>query len=246
MVTLTQIPPAADVLLTWECDVGHHFVATPGEQRNRPTGERRRSVWCPECAELAINRPMLDPAKPRTVPPPRKPRGYCAKGHPLTSSNCRICRHAAAAADRVAVGDAFVSPWAPKPASAVEGDLRQRIEARFDVDLAFNAVKVARPFFTHLEVWPDLVLDPLRVAVELDTVGRHGLEHVGRRESIDKRKDRLLRAVGWEVIRIRLGKLQPLGPFDVCGSGVTEKLLDRVDDRLADIRGPLFVAAYRR
>ena len=28
-ITLTQVPPAADVYLLWQCDVGHQFVATP-------------------------------------------------------------------------------------------------------------------------------------------------------------------------------------------------------------------------
>jgi hypothetical protein len=146
----------------------------------------------------------------------------------------------------VPVGGAFVSSWAPKPASAVEADLRQRIGRRYDVDLTPNAVRVARPFFAHLEVWPDIVLAELAVAIELDTVGRHGLEHVGRREAIDRRKDRMLRAAGWEVIRIRLGKLQPLGPFDLCVSGVTAKLMPRLDEALAAIRGDLIVSAYRR
>ena len=47
-VTLTQIPPAADVWLLWQCDVGHQFVATPWEQRQRPGRSRRRSTWCPD------------------------------------------------------------------------------------------------------------------------------------------------------------------------------------------------------
>ncbi|WP_216832768.1 zinc-ribbon domain-containing protein, partial [Clavibacter michiganensis] len=59
-ITLTQVPPAADVLLTWQCDVGHVFVATPEEQRRRPGRERRRSSWCPDCAEAAAPRtPVL-------------------------------------------------------------------------------------------------------------------------------------------------------------------------------------------
>ena len=52
-ITLTQIPPAAEVLLLWQCDAGHLFAATPTEQRSRPGRERRRSSWCPECLALA-------------------------------------------------------------------------------------------------------------------------------------------------------------------------------------------------
>ena len=62
-----------------------------------------------------------------------------------------------------------------------------------------NAVRLAQPFFDHLEAWPDILLPELRVAIEYDSTGRHGLEHVGKREVADRRKDRLLRAAGWEV-----------------------------------------------
>ncbi|CAN5213679.1 hypothetical protein BH11ACT2_BH11ACT2_01810 [soil metagenome] len=245
-VTLTQIPPAAEVYLVWECEAGHRFVATPDEQRNRPSGQRRRSSWCPDCHALAVSRPTR--RRPVEAPAARIPRrcGHGSFRPPADTAGCAVCRHAAAGADRVAVGAAFVSGWAPKPASAVEGDLRQRMSLRYEFDLSCNAVRVARPFFAHLEVWPDLVIPELRVALELDTVGRHGLEHVGTREATDRRKDRLLRLAGWEVIRIRLGKLRPLGEYDLCASGVTKKLMERLDARLGEVRGDLLVRAYRR
>ena len=44
-ITLTQVPPAAEVYLLWQCDSGHRFVATPEEQRQRPGQSRRRSTW---------------------------------------------------------------------------------------------------------------------------------------------------------------------------------------------------------
>jgi hypothetical protein len=105
---------------------------------------------------------------------------------------------------------------------------------------------VRQPFFEHIEVWPDIVLPELRVAIEYDSTGRDGLEHVGRREPVDERKDRLLRAVGWEVIRIRTGKLPRLGPHDVPAAGVSGVLMDRVLDELRVIRGDLFVECYLR
>jgi hypothetical protein len=217
MITLTQIPPAADVYLVWECEVGHHFIATPQEQRMKPG--RTASL-----------------AKQRTV-----------------AGSGRAARHGRGAAARagrgapaLAVGTAFVSALAPRPASAAEARLRQCIGERFDVDLTPNAVRVGQPFFDRLEVWPDIIIDELRVAIEYDTLGRHGLEHVGRREPVDRHKDRLLRAAGWEVIRIRIGKLLPLGPHDIVASAVNAKLLDRIDDELCVIRGDLIVAAYRR
>lgn len=306
-IVLSQIPPAADVYLVWQCDVGHRFVATPSEQREKPGGpERRRSVWCPECARLAVpsapRRPVLetttygcgharderriepadeqrcplcrrldgsrltrDELVPLAIPsqrdeleaeslPGRRYRWQCDRGHPsweapiskvLEGRRCVVCRHAAAAADRVAVGDAFVSPHAPPVASAVEADLRERFGERYAFDLTKNAVRVAQPFFHHVEVWPDLVIPELRVAIEYDTIGRFGLEHVGRGQAKDERKDRLLRQAGWEVIRLRTRPLQLLGPYDVACSGLTGPTFQRLDDALCAIRGDLIVAAYR-
>lgn len=146
-------------------------------------------------------------------------------------------------------GDAFHSARAPRTASAAEAELRRRLAERFDLDLSpdrANAVAVNRPFFGRTEVWPDIVITELRVAIEYDTVGRFGLEHVGPREETDRRKDRMLRAVGWEVVRVRCGRLQPIGPYDVAASGVTNRLIHDLIERLCEVRGDLFVNAYLR
>ncbi len=375
-ITLTQIPPAADVYLTWQCEVGHYFIATPAEQRSRPGGGvRRRSVWCTLCTLLA-NPPRIAPAKPpvaerapgsplstpgapapgRTAPPKPPPRrrraatglpsshadatgnpgvqgtagsrgapgtvgGRGTQGsassrgtHGTTSSrgthgtagsrgtqgtagsrgthgtagggpgttaarpNWAGGRGRAAGVPRVesatpspgaevpgsiawlessgavidevptvrAPGQAFWSARAPKPASAAEAELRQRLGARLDLDLGLNAIAVRQPFFGKLEVWPDFVLAELAVAVEFDTPGRFGLEHLGSRLDVDRRKDRLLRAVGWEVVRIRCGSLPLLGEHDIAASGVSARLVDRLLDTLREVRGPFLVDAYLR
>ncbi|MBF4622241.1 zinc-ribbon domain-containing protein [Clavibacter sp. VKM Ac-2542] len=307
-ITLTQVPPAADVLLTWQCDVGHVFVATPEEQRRRPGRERRRSSWCPDCAEAAAPRtPVLtmanqvrwpgasplvagpvaggsvaDASGTSDGPPstaggsPRPRRGARdgrpavggtardrrgkdgtpsavgpaeRRGSPATATTPARARHSPAVCAKtpdLPVGEPFASACAPPPASAVEERLRQDLAARLDHTPGLNAVRLARPFFEHLEAWPDIVLPELRVAIEYDSTGRHGLEHVGRREEADRRKDRALRAAGWEVIRIRTGKLPPLGPYDLCVSGLTRRTVDQILERLREIRGPLFVDAYLR
>ncbi|MBO0985839.1 hypothetical protein [Rathayibacter sp. SD072] len=238
-IVLSQIPPAADVYLCWLCDAGHVFVATPDEQRMRPGRERRLSSWCPECAEAAAPRgpraaPMRlagEEAPPPAPVPPRRPtpgRTVCTKTPAL------------------AVGEPFASRCAPPPASAVEARLRALLAERLEFEAGLTAVRLSRPFFDHLEAWPDIVLGELRVAIEYDSTGRHGLEHVGKREEADRRKDRALRAVGWEVLRVRTGRLAPLGPFDLEASSVTAALADRVLERLREIRGPLLVGAWCR
>ena len=337
-ITLTQVPPAADVLLTWQCDVGHVFVATPEEQRMRPGRERRRSSWCPDCAEAAAPRtpvlPMADRvrwpgasplvagpvaggsaasagsasslSRPSPADSPRVRRGSrdgmpsargtgrdrrgkdgtpggaaragasatapaaapartapapaaaaagsapgpavrrSAPGSAATPARARRSPGVCAKTPDLPVGEPFASACAPPPASAVEERLRRDLAARLEHTPGLNAVRLARPFFEHLEAWPDILLPELRVAIEYDSTGRHGLEHVGRREEADRRKDRALRAAGWEVVRIRTGKLPPLGPYDLCVSGLTRGTVDALLDRLREIRGPLFVDAYLR
>jgi len=238
--TLSQIPPAAEVLLQWQCEAGHVFVATPAEQRDRPGQRRRRSAWCPECTRLALSRPnprvsvirdaqnQSQASARRPARPPRSARPLCDKTPALPT------------------GSPFVSVCAPKPASAVEAELRAGLETRLTQTTGLNAIRVARPFFDHLEVWPDIVLPELQVALEYDSTGRHGLEHVGKRQRADERKDRALRSAGWEVVRIRTGRLPALGPHDIVASGVTKKTYERIIDELRAIRGPLFVDAYLR
>ncbi|CAN5164003.1 hypothetical protein BH11ACT4_BH11ACT4_24900 [soil metagenome] len=216
-ITLSQVPPAADVYLLWECEVGHQFVATPWEQRQRPGRSRRRSTWCPECA--------------------------AGSGAGPERSATRLCGRTPA----LAAGEAFASLCAPRTASAAEALLRQKLDDRLEYTPGLNAIRVGRAFFDHLEIWPDIVLPELRVAIEYDTIGRDGLEHVGRREPVDRRKDRILRAAGWEVVRVRCGKLQPLGRYDVNASGsISGRLVDSIVDRLREARGDLIVNCYLR
>ena len=230
-ITLTQIPPAAEVLLLWQCEVGHLFAATPGEQRSRPGRERRRSSWCPECAAGARPRTPRPAAEIRArVAAPRRPRTR------------RVCD----ATPELPVGQAFLSACAPLPASAVEARLRQDLVDSLEFTVDLNAVRVGRPFFDHLEVWPDIVIPELRIAVEYDSTGRHGLEHVGPREQADRRKDRALRAARWEVVRIRTGRLEKLGPHDIQVGGTGRRTMSALLDTFRAVRGELIVESYLR
>nr|WP_244637039.1 hypothetical protein [Frigoribacterium sp. CFBP 13712] len=184
----------------------------------------------PPPAELAPVRPAppVRPTAVRRAKPTRASQPICDKTPAVTT------------------GTPFVSVCAPRPASAVEAELRAELTARLEFEPGLNAVRVGRPFFDHVEVWPDIVLSELRVAIEYDSTGRHGLEHVGRREVADRRKDAALRAAGWQVVRLRTGRLPMLGPHDLQLSGFTRQTVPRLLDELRVIRGSLFVDAYLR
>lgn len=251
-IVLSQVPPAADVLLLWQCEAGHAFAATPDEQRHRPGRERRRSAWCPECTRGARPAPALPMRDSVTVPSPGSPGVAGVRGAPdataqravLRARNPKAPQRICAKTPTLPVGTPFVSECAPRPASAIEGQMRADLFGALALTPGLNAVRVARPFFDHVEVWPDIVLTELRVAIEYDSTGRHGLEHVGRRADADRRKDRALRAAKWEVVRIRTGKLDLLGPHDLQVSSWNRVTLTRLIDTLRGIRGPLLVDAY--
>ena len=143
-------------------------------------------------------------------------------------------------------GEAFCSTRAPRATSAAEGRLRALIAERLTVDLTPTAVRVRTAFFGRHEVWPDVVIAELAIAVELDTVGRNGDEHVGRRERSDRRKDQLLAEVGWHVVRLRCRPLRALTPDDLVVAGVSGASVDALIERMGDIRGHLLVRAYER
>jgi hypothetical protein len=249
-IALTQIPPAAEVWLQWQCDTGHIFIATPDEQRNRPGRVRRRSSWCPVCSEAARPRPVKPATAPAVPYGNAGPRAAAAlvtlPASVVSPTRPRPGLSLCTRTPDLPVGEPFSSDCAPKPASAVEARLRQGLTDRIEFTPGFNAIRVRRPFFDHLEVWPDILLPELRIAVEYDSTGRHGLEHVGRRTDIDRRKDRAVRAAGWEVVRIRTGKLEKLGPHDLQLSGLNGGSFDAILDEFRSIRGPLFVDAYLR
>lgn len=251
-LVLSQIPPAADVYLVWVCTVGHEFVATPAEQRARPGRTRSSRSWCPVCST-----PSLLPPTPRW-PRLRPPEDANNSGDASADGGARMParrvapRHGPPApelrrsASEVRPGEAFRSDHAPRATSAAEGRLRALLAERLDVDLGMTAVRVRTPFFGRLEVWPDIIVPEFAIAVELDTVGRNGDEHVGRREGTDRRKDRLLGEVGWHVVRLRCRPLRALGADDLVIAGVSQSAVDALVERMGDVRGHLLVQAYAR
>lgn len=286
---LSQVPLAADVYLVFGCFLGHEWVATPQEQRDRSGRDRRgRDTTCPECSRRTLmagssryaaaagsaadaERADARSASDEHAETQRRELAAAsasaagagvwrvpatAAADPPRSAGIdplRPQRRAGARRERAApvaggpAGEAFVDPKAFRlGTSAAEGELRRRLAEVLDQNLELNAVRVAQPFHGRLHVWPDVILPDLRIALEWDTTGRIGDEHVGHRERSDRLKDRLLRRAGWEVVRLRGEGLRPIGPYDLDARGVSGALVERILDRCCEIRGELFVAAYRR
>jgi len=171
----------------------------------------------------------------------------CDRGHDryratiaeqLTGTGCAKCRanaHAPAALREAGV--AFMNPGLRTRTSVTEQRLRALLGERIRLHHRVNAVRVARTFFGRTEVWPDIIVPQLRIAIEYDDPGRSRRAHLGLKEASDLQKDDALREVGWRVIRVRGGGLDALGADDVVCRSITPAVADEVVARMRRIRG---------
>lgn len=105
--------------------------------------------------------------------------------------------------------------------SKVEQQVRDRlVEAGFSIHKGRSAIQCGHesgrdnyPILT-----PDILIRKTKVCVEVDSSYTHGVE-----EQKDRTRNALLADVGWQVVRLRLGGLHPIGEHDVVveGSSVT-------------------------
>lgn len=177
----------------------------------------------------------------------------CDRGHSryiatvraaLTGSGCPKCRaNAEAPSARFEGGVPFMKPGLRLGTSMTEQRLRMLLGERIRLPHRVNAVRISRTFFGKPEVWPDIIIPAVKVAIEYDDPGRDGRSHRGLKEASDREKDAALADVGWAVIRVRAGGLGELGPYSIVCPGVSVKVVDRILELLGEIRGTAAVEA---
>lgn len=177
----------------------------------------------------------------------------CARGHDrytasvrevLTGPSCAKCRaNAAGPGAAREAGLAYMNPGLRTRTSVVEQRLRALLGDRIRLHHGVNTVRIARMFYGKQEVWPDILVPQVRIAVEYDDPGRSRRAHRGLKEVSDLEKDDALREVGWEVIRIRAGGLEPLGPHSVVCRTLTIEAVDEVVATMRRIRGDAAIEA---
>lgn len=143
-------------------------------------------------------------------------------GHVQSGRPCHRCRQNSKY-DEVPPGEVFSTTV--MHGSASENLLRAELEAYFHLAWpGVNALKFAGDFMGNEYGRPDILIPGLRVAIEFDgrRSGKRPTGHVTRDgKQQDILKDQRIREVGWEVVRVRTGRMGILGPFDV---KVREKL----------------------
>ena len=177
----------------------------------------------------------------------------CARGHDryaasvrevLTGPGCPKCRvNAGGPTAAREAGVAYMNPGLRTRTSQTEQRLKILLGERIRLHHGVNAVRIARTFYGRQEVWPDILVPQLRIAVEYDDPGRSRRAHVGLKEASDLEKDDALREVGWEVVRIRAGGLEALGPNSVVCHALTPAAVDEVVACMRRIRGDAAVDA---
>ena len=167
---------------------------------------------------------------------------HCEKGHPSFRmtirqrqryGGCKRCWREAQSSDQQAPGIAFARAGLRLPHSKAELEFRQRLNQRIRIPSGPNAISVSTRVHGHNNVWPDIIIPRLKIAIEYDDPGRSVAAHRGSREEADRAKDAALREVGWEVIRVRVGGLEAIGPWDIVTKTVNSSVMERV---LANIR----------
>lgn len=144
---------------------------------------------------------------------------------------CRVCfKMATTAGASIDPGKAFLSRLRP-PGSQTENRFREMLAERLRVanPAKINAISIHGDFFGRGEVYPDIIIPALRVAIEVDSPGRHRDLHVGPRAEADRIKDRKLGEVGWRVIRVRLAGLPPVDSAEcILGKSASRAVVEEV------------------
>lgn len=171
----------------------------------------------------------------------------CTRGHDrysatvrevLTGPSCTKCSaNAAGPSARRDAGIAYMKPGLRTATSQTEQRLKVLLGERITLNHRVNTVRIARMFFGKQEVWPDILVPQVRIAIEYDDPGRTRRAHRGLKEASDIEKDEALREVGWEVIRVRAGGLESLGPYSVVCTSLTIDAVDKVVQLMRRVRG---------
>jgi very-short-patch-repair endonuclease len=171
----------------------------------------------------------------------------CTRGHDrytasvrevLTGPGCPKCGvNAAGPSSTREAGVAYMNPGLRTRTSQTEQRLRMLLAARIRLHHGVNAVRIARTFYGRQEVWPDILVPQLRIAIEYDDPGRSRRAHSGLKQGSDVEKDEALAEVGWEVIRIRAGGLAAINANSIVCRTLGPAVIEAVLGRMRELRG---------
>lgn len=230
-----DIPATSPVKVRWICSQGHKFIESAVVQCGAVSGWRRGSDGsraCRICAgERLYGRVRLACGHEVIAWPGAENLAMCRACWPA-GSGASMMRRAKTRGPQYPIGTVIQSR--NLATSIIEQQVRDKlVAARFTVHRGRSAIQCGHePQRNNFPILtPDILISKTKVCVEVDPAHTHA-----GREGSDKLRNGLLAGAGWQVVRLRLGGLAPIGEHDVVAesekitSEVIEALVSAVSD----------------
>jgi hypothetical protein len=226
-----DIPASSPVKVRWVCKQGHRFVESAVVQCGAVSGWRRQAGGSRACLTC------LGEQEHGWV---RLQCGHevIAKPGAENMAMCRPCRTASFAARKTATGPKYPIGTVIQSRNLTTSQMEQRVRdkliaAGFAVHKGRSAIQCGHePQRNNFPILtPDILISKSKVCVEVDPAHTH----VGK-EKDDRTRNQLLAAAGWQVVRLRIGGLGPVGEHDVVAESesVTNEAVDALASAVAD------------
>ena len=219
-----DIPATSPVKVRWICSAGHRFLESAVVQCGAASGWRQSAGGSRACLSC-VEEPLYG-------------RVTLSCGHEVIArpgvENLALCRACWQVSNAVRTTK---TPDSKYPAGTViqsrnlstsqtEQEVRDKlVAAGFAVHKGRSAIQCGHePLRNNFPVLtPDILISKTKVCVEVDPA----YTHTGDEEK-DKTRNDLLAGVGWQVVRLRLGGLGPIGEYDVLAESerVTNEVMD--------------------
>lgn len=222
-----DIPSTSPVKVRWICSAGHRFVESAVVQCGAASGWRQTAGGSRACLSC-VEEPLYG-------------RVALSCGHGVIArpgvENLAMCRACWRAGRTDYTGRTTKTSGSKYPAGTViqsrnlstsqtEQQVRDKlVAAGFAVHKGRSAIQCGHePQRNNFPVLtPDILISKTKVCVEVDPA----YTHTGDEEK-DKIRNDLFAGVGWQVVRLRLGGLGPIGKYDVLAESesVTKEVMD--------------------
>ncbi|MDQ0676555.1 hypothetical protein QFZ36_004181 [Pseudarthrobacter siccitolerans] len=230
-----DIPATSPVKVRWICPVGHKFIESAVVQCAAVSGWRKKaggSRACLSCAdEQLYGRVTLSCGHEVIARPGVEYMAVCRACRPTARADFAE-RKAKSSGPYYQAGTVIQSR--NLSTSKTEQEVRDKlVAAGFRVHKGRSAIQCGHePERNNFPVLtPDILISKTKVCVEVDPA----YTHAGK-EREDKRRNDLLAGVGWQVVRLRLGGLGPIGEHDVLAQSevVTKHVIEALVLALSD------------
>lgn len=226
-----DIPTTSPVKVRWICGQGHKFVESAVVQCGAASGWRQQaggSRACLTCASEQVHGWVRLECGHEVI----------AKPGAENMAMCRPCRTASFAARKAVTGPKYPIGTVIQSRNLATSQTEQRVRdkliaAGFTVHKGRSAIQCGHePQRNNFPILtPDILISKSKVCVEVDPAHTH----VGK-EKDDRTRNQLLAGAGWQVVRLRIGGLGPIGEHDVVAESesVTNEAMDALASAVSD------------